>query len=170
MSIPSRIIILPLSIILNYCLTKKSDLTFIGCHNVQLQSCSMVMATYVRAPLWYDDVRACVLTRFVPYSLHKFRLTLSVSYFWLWHLSILSSCHVLSADYIRVRLVHLFSFFFRLHAVEIFLYHFRLYPRCILSCLLMGSSSRRPLFLHANIIWVNYKVASQLSQTIFLSF
>ena len=95
-------------------------MTFIGCHNVQLQSFLMVMATYVRAPLWYDDIRACALTLFVPYSLHKFRLTLSVSYFWLWHLSILLSCHVLSADYIRVRLVHLFFFFFRLHAVEMF--------------------------------------------------
>ena len=62
MSIRARMLILPFSILLHYSLTKTSDLTFTGCHNVRLKSCSMVMATSVRAPSWHDDVRACALT------------------------------------------------------------------------------------------------------------
>ena len=41
---------LPLSIVLRYCPTKTPDLTFIGCHHVRLQSCSMVVMMSVRAP------------------------------------------------------------------------------------------------------------------------
>ena len=186
-------IIIPLSIELHYCLTKNPDLTFIGCHNVRLQYCWMVVTTSVRAPSWHGDVPVCALTRFVPYPLHKFRLkssfsymwlchisvltswhvlstdyvrvrivfalywlrgnwrpqrpasfetkvvhkfrlTSSFSYLWLWRLSVLTSCHILSADYVHVRLVHFFSFFLRLHAVgtffrTIFLYlHVVSYP------------------------------------------
>ena len=74
MSIRDRMNILFLSIVIHYCLIKTSDLTFIRCHNVQLQSCLMVVTTSVRAPSWHDDVCACALTRFVPYRLHKFNL------------------------------------------------------------------------------------------------
>ena len=109
MCICARMIILPLSIVLHYCLTKTSDLTFIGCHNVQLQSCLMVMTTSVRAPLWHDDVRVCALACFVPYPLHKFILTSSFFYFCLWHISVLMSYHFLSTEYVCVRLLHFSS-------------------------------------------------------------
>ena len=62
MSIRDRMIIIPLSIVPHYCLNKTSDLTFIGCHNVRLQYCLMVVTTAVSATSWYDDVRACALT------------------------------------------------------------------------------------------------------------
>ena len=120
MVILARIIILPLFIVIRYCLNKTSDLTFIGCHNVRLQSCLMVMTTFMHAPSWRYDGCVCTLTRFVPYSLHKFRLTLSFSYMWLWHISVLTLCHVLSADYVHVRLVHFFSLFLHFQAVETF--------------------------------------------------
>ena len=120
MSIRARIIILPLSIVLHYCLTKTSNLTFIGCHNVWIQSCLMVMTTYMRALSWHDYVRAFALTCFVPYPLHKFRLTSSFSYLWLWYLFVLTLCRVLSAYYVCVQLVHICSFFFCLHTVETF--------------------------------------------------
>ena len=68
-SIRARMIILPLSIVLHYFLTKTSDLTFIGCHNVRLQFCSMVVTTSVRAPSRHDDVHTCALMRFVPYPI-----------------------------------------------------------------------------------------------------
>ena len=116
MSIRARIIILPLSIVLYYCLTKTSYLTFIRCNNIRLQSFWMV--TSVRAPSWHDDVHACALTCFVPYPLHKFRLTLPFSYMWLCNIYVLTFCHVLSVDYVCVWIVNLFSFFLRLHAVE----------------------------------------------------
>ena len=48
--------------------------------------------------------------RFVPYPLHKFRLTLWFSYFWLWYLSVLTLYHFLSRDYVCVHLVPLFFF------------------------------------------------------------
>ena len=118
MSIRARMIVIPLSIVLHYSITKTSNLTFIGCHNIQHQSCSMIVTTSVCAPSWHDNIHVCALTRFAPYPLHKFRLTLSFSYLWLWNISVLTLCHVLSADYARVRLVHLFSFFLCLHRVE----------------------------------------------------
>ena len=94
----------------------------------------MVVTTVVHAPSWHDNVRVCALTRFVPYPLYKFRLTSSFSYLWLRHISVLTPCHFLSADYVCVRLVHLFSFFLCLHAVETF---FRTIFLCInvVSCL-----------------------------------
>ena len=76
--------------------------------------------TSVHAPSWHDDVRACALAFFVPYTLHKFRLTLSFSYLYLWNLSVLASHHFLSADYVCVQLMHFFLFFLCLHAVETF--------------------------------------------------
>ena len=133
MSIRARMIILPLSIVLHYFLTKTSELKFIVCHNVRLQYCSMVVTTSVRASSWHDDIHVCALMHFVPYPLLKFSLTLSFSYLWLWHLSVLTVYHVLSSDYLSVRLVHFFSFFLRLHAVETF---FRIIFIClhIVSC------------------------------------
>ena len=80
MSIRARMIILPLSIVLHYCLTKTSNLTFIGFHNVLLQYCLMIVTMSMRAPSWHCDVRACAIKRFVPYPLHKFRLTSSFYY------------------------------------------------------------------------------------------
>ena len=120
MSIRTSMIILILSIVLHYCLTKTSYLKLIGFHNVQLQSCLMAVTTYMRAPSWYEDVQVCALTHFVPYPLHKFRLKSSFYYLWLWHLSVFMPCHVLSEDYVCVRLVHLFYFLLCLHSMEKF--------------------------------------------------
>ena len=44
-----RMIVLPLSNVLHYCLTKTPDLTLIGCHNVQIQSCWMVVTASMSA-------------------------------------------------------------------------------------------------------------------------
>ena len=55
---------------------------------------------------------------FVPYPLRKFRITSSFSYWWLWHFSGLTSYHLLSADYVRVQLVHFFFFFLCFHDVS----------------------------------------------------
>ena len=118
--IRTRMITITLTIVINYCLTKKSDLTFIGCHNVQIQPCLMVVTKSVCTLSWHEDVRVCVLNCFVPYLLHKFILTLSFSYLWLWNISVLTLCHILSEDYVRVQLVHLFPFSLYLHAVDTF--------------------------------------------------
>ena len=75
------------------------------------------MTTSVRAPSWHEDVRVCTLTFFVTYPLHKSRLPFSFSYLWLGHISVLRSYHLLSAEYVCVRLVHLFFFFFCLRTV-----------------------------------------------------
>ena len=64
MSIRERMIILPLYIILHYCLTKNSDLMFIRCHNILLQSCLMVLTTSVSAISWHDKLRVCTITFF----------------------------------------------------------------------------------------------------------
>ena len=120
MSICSRMIILTLSIVLNYCLTKTSNLTLIRYHNVQLHSCWMFVTTSVRALLWHDCIHVCALTRFVPYPLHKFRLASLFSCLWLWHHSVLNLYHLLSTDYVRIRLVHFSSFFLCLYNVEAF--------------------------------------------------
>ena len=95
----------------------------------------------VRAPSWHDEVRACALTRFVPYLLHKFIITSSFSYLWIWHISVLTSCQVLSAEYVRVQLVNFSSFFLHLHAVEIFF--------CTIFLCLRVVSCPVSLFLHA---------------------
>ena len=110
-----------------------SHVTFIGCHNVRLQSCWMVVPRSVRALSCHDDVHACARTRFVPYQLHKFKLTPTFSYLWLLHISVLASYHFLSADYLCVRLMNLFSFFICVHAVETF---FRIIFIClhVVSC------------------------------------
>ena len=52
----------------------------------------------------------CAFTNFVLYPLHKFRLTLSFSYLWICHISVVTLFHFLSMYYVHVRLVHLFSF------------------------------------------------------------
>ena len=78
----------------------------------------MVVTTSVRAPSWHDNVHAYALTCFVPYWLHKFRLTLLFSYLWLWNISVLTSYYFLSADYVCIQLLHLFSCFLCLHALE----------------------------------------------------
>ena len=116
-----------------------SDLIFIGCHNVRLQSCLMVVTMSVRAPSWNDNVRACALTRFVPYKLHKFRLTLSFSYLCLLH--IYPSLRR-AISYPRIMSAYNLCIYFPFSVVSTlwrhFLYHFPLSLRCILSCLLMS--------------------------------
>ena len=139
MSIRARMIILPLYIFLHHCLTKTSDLIFIICHNVQIQSCCMVVKMSKCSPSWHDTICACTLTCFVPYPLHKFILTSSFYYLWLWHISFLTLYHLLSLDYVRVQLVNLFTFSLCLHNVETFFCTiFSLSPRCILSCLILS--------------------------------
>ena len=56
----------------------------------------------------------------IPYPLRKLTLTSSFSYWWIRQISVFTSCQVLSADYVRVSFVYLFSFFVRLHKVETF--------------------------------------------------
>ena len=62
MSIRASIIILPLSIVPHCFLTKTSNLMFIVCHNIRLQSCLMVVMRSVRAPSGHGDVCACAHT------------------------------------------------------------------------------------------------------------
>ena len=57
----------------------------------------------VRVPSCRDGVCECAMAVFVPYPLHKFRRTSSFSYWWLWQISVLTSYHLLSANYVRVR-------------------------------------------------------------------
>ena len=111
-------IIIPLDIILHYCLTKTSELTFIIYHNIRFEYFWMVVKTSMRALSYNDDVRACALTLFVPYPLCKFMLTSLFSYLWVWRISILTPYHFLSSDYVCVQL--LYFFFLCLHAVETF--------------------------------------------------
>ena len=80
MSIRARMIIIYLSIIPHFGITKKSDLTFILFNSVQLKVYHMVVTMYVHAFLWHDDIRACTIMVFVPYPLRKFRLTPSFYY------------------------------------------------------------------------------------------
>ena len=96
------------------------------------------MITSMCAPTWHDDVCTCTLAQFVPYPLHKFRLTLSSYYLWQWHISVLTLYHSLSADYVCVRLVNFFFFSLCLKAAETFCLPFPLSPCCILYCLLLS--------------------------------
>ena len=80
MIIRARIIILSLSRVPHFGLTKTSELAFIRCHQVQLESYRMVVMTSMHAPSYHDDVRACALMVFVPYPLNKFILTWSFYY------------------------------------------------------------------------------------------
>ena len=139
MRIRASMIILLLCIVLHYYVNKTSDLTFIWCHNVWLQYFFMVVTTSLCSSSWYDNVHVCTLTRFVPYAWNKFRLMLSFSYFWVWHLSVLASFHVLSTDYVHVQLVYFFSFFpLSPRCGNILSYHLTLYSRCILSRLFLS--------------------------------
>ena len=81
-------------------------------YNVQLVYYWMIVTTSVCAPSWRNNVCACSLTVFVPYPLHTFRLMMSFSYWWLWHLSVLMSYHILSAYYVRVRPCSFCLFYF----------------------------------------------------------
>ena len=54
-------------------LTKIFELPFIVCYNFQLESYWMVMIMSVCALSWHDDVCACTVMIFIPYSLHEFR-------------------------------------------------------------------------------------------------
>ena len=117
MSIRSCMIIISLSIVSHFDLTKTTDLTFIGCHNVRLESYRMAVTSSVCASSWHDDANACTLTIFVPYPLNKFILTLSFSYWWLWHLSVLTVYHILSSFYVRILIVTLCLFSPFLHSV-----------------------------------------------------
>ena len=139
MSIHARTTILPLSIVLCYCLTKSSNLTFIGCHNVQLQSCSMVVTTSVRAPSWHGDIHMCTLTCFVRYPLHKFRLPTSfllfvaTAYFRPYILPCLIQRTISAYD-----LCISYPFPMSPRCRDIFSSHFPISPCCILSCLLLS--------------------------------
>ena len=68
MSIHTRMIILSLSVVIHYCLTKTSDLTFIRCHNVRLEKYQMVVTKSVRAPSCNENVCAWALT--FSYHIH----------------------------------------------------------------------------------------------------
>ena len=57
-------IILSFSIVLRWCITKTSNLAFIGCHNVRLEYSWVVVTTFVCAQSWNDDVPVWALTRF----------------------------------------------------------------------------------------------------------
>ena len=63
----------------------------------------MVLTTSMHAPSWRDYVRPYSMTVFVLYPLHKFRRTLSFSYWWIWHIYVLLSYHMFSEDYICIR-------------------------------------------------------------------
>ena len=123
MSIRARMIILSLSIVPHYSLTKISDLTFIEYHNVCLEYYWMVVTTYVHAPSCHDDVHECALTVFVLYPPRKLRLKSSFSYWWLCNISVLTY-HILSVDYFWVLLVHLCLVFLCIHAGSWPLYFF----------------------------------------------
>ena len=134
MSIRARMSILFLSIVINYCLTKSSDLTFIRCHNFRLQSCLMVVTISVHATSWHDDVCACALTRFVPYRLHKFNLRhhfLICGYNIFLYLNCANSYPPTMSAYDLC--IHFPPF-----CGDIVLYHFPFSSRCILSCLLLS--------------------------------
>ena len=115
MSIRSRIIVIYLSIVLHDCIIKTPDFTFIGCHNVRIESYRIVATASVCSPSWHEDVHVCDHIVFIPYPLRKFRLTSSFSYLWLWHIYVLTY-HLLSADYVCIQLVHFCLFFLCLHA------------------------------------------------------
>ena len=70
----------------------------------------MVVTAYVCETSWHDDGRACALKFFAPYTQHKFRLTFSFTYLWLWHISVLTPYNFLSAEYVRVQLVNFLLF------------------------------------------------------------
>ena len=67
-------IILNFSIILHYCLTKTSDLTFIGYHNFWLEYCWMVVTISVRTQAQHDHVFAFALI--FLYNIHYVNLDL----------------------------------------------------------------------------------------------
>ena len=118
MGIRARVIIISLSVVLHYCLTKTSELTFIVFHHVRLEYFQMFVKTSVSALPWHENVNSFVLTVFIPCPLRKFRLTLSFFDWWLWHLSVLTLYHLLSADYVRVQNVHFWLFLLCIYAVS----------------------------------------------------
>ena len=160
--------ILPLSIVLHYCLTKTSDLTFIGCHNVRLQSCLMVVTTSMRAPSWRDDVRACAGTCFVPYLLNKFTLTLSLSYCGYGIFPSLRRAMSYPRTMSAYDLCISFPFSFISALWRHFFVPFPLSPLCILSCLLMSPRWIR-FFLLLSPCWTLFLLGLTINPLIYLS-
>ena len=85
----------------------------------------MAGTTFAYVPSWRYDVRACAVTVFISYPLHKFRLTSSFSYWWLWHISVLTSYLFFSTDYFWVWRFSFVIFSFCLYTR---LYSFFFYP------------------------------------------
>ena len=111
--------------------------------------------TSVHALSWHDNVRACSLTVFVPYLLHQLRLTLSFYYWWICHLSVLTSYHLLSLENLCVRLVTLFLFYLCLNSVL-----------CIFSFSLHSGFDLLSFFIHAVFdyffVWSNFNYISNI--------
>ena len=85
----------------------------------------------LKNPTWIlsygpDDVHACTVMAwlcpsvlhegFVLYPLHKFRRTLSFSYWWIWQFYVRTSYHILSEDYICIRRLYFCLFSLYLYA------------------------------------------------------
>ena len=155
MSIRTRMIIIALYIVLNYRLTKTSDLTFIVCHNVRLQSCLMVATTSVRAPSWHDNVHACDLTHFshthyINSDLCRHLLFLAMAYFGPYVVPCLISglFPLLTCTFISL-------FPLSPRCEDIFPYHFPLSLRCILSYILLYPHCIR-LFILLSPCWTRF--------------
>ena len=131
-------IILPLSIVLHYCLNKTSDLTFIGFHNFWLQSNPMFVMMSIHAPSWYDDVRACALT--FLYHIHYVNSYLRC-HFHICGYDIVLSLRCAKSYPWTIYLYFLcisFPFYFVYTLWRQFFVPFPLSPRSILSCLLLS--------------------------------
>ena len=74
MIIHARMVILYLSIVPHFVLTKTTDLIFIGCHIILLKYCLVVVTMSVHVPSWHDNARACALKVLLPHPLRKIRL------------------------------------------------------------------------------------------------
>ena len=73
------------------------------------------MTTSVHVPSRHENFHACAVKVFGPYPLHKFRRTLSFSYWCIWYISVPTLYHILSADYVWI-----WRFSFRLFSVCIY--------------------------------------------------
>ena len=98
----------------------------------------MVVTTSMRATSWHDGVRACDLTHFIPYPLHKFRLTSSFYYCGYGIIPSLRHSMSYSRNMSAYDLCISFPFFFVSTLWRHCFYHFPLSPRCIMSCLLLS--------------------------------
>ena len=117
-------IIIYFSIVLYYCFTKTSELMFIGCHNVRLESCWMVVTASMHALSWHDDICACALT--FLYHTH-------------WLNSDLRRHFIIDENGIFPSLRRTISYPYTMSAYDLFIFFlFPLSPRCILSFILLS--------------------------------